>query len=103
MAHHEPVHHDFDRVALVLVQLPRLGQVHQLAVHPYAGETLAADLVKDPVTLCLAVLYDWTQDQQPRSFRKVVDLVHDLLDALALDLAAARWAVRMADSGEKQA
>ena len=38
VAHHEPIHDHLDRVALVLVQRPRLRQVHQLAVHAHAGE-----------------------------------------------------------------
>jgi hypothetical protein len=103
VAHDEAVDDDLDRVALVLVELPRLRQVHLLAVDTDAGEALAADLVEDPVALGLAVLDDGAEHEQARPLGQGVDLVDDLLDALARDLAPARGAVRMADAGEQQA
>ena len=42
------------------------------------------------------------EDEQPGPLRQAVDLVDDLLDGLALDLAAAGRAVRVADPGEEQ-
>jgi len=62
----EPVDHDVDHVALVLVERPGLGQVHQLAVDPNAGESLAPDLLVFAVSFRLAVL-----DHGPRTISRV--------------------------------
>src|SRR5664280_1968665 len=99
----ESIHHHLNRVALVLVQWPGLRQIHLLAVDADASEPSAPDLVENAVTLGLAILYDRPQDHEPRSFRQLVDLIHDLTDRLALDLATADGAMRMADAGEEQA
>ena len=101
--HDESIDHDLDGVALVLVELARLRQIHLLAVDTDAGEALAADLVEDPVALGLAILDHRAENEQPCSLGHLVDLVDDLLHALARDLTAACGAVRMADAGKQQA
>ena len=93
---------DLDRVALVLVERSRLGEVHRLAVDPDADEALATGALEDPVALGLAVLDERSEDDEAGAFRERQDLVDDLLDRLALDLVAV-GAVRMADPREQQA
>ncbi len=90
-----------DRVALVLVERRRLGQVVLLAVDADADEALLLGGLEHPVALGLAVLDERTEDQQPGPLRQGQDLVDDLLDRLALDLVAVR-AVRVADPGEQE-
>ena len=92
---------DLDRVALVLVELRRVGDVEHLAVDPDADEALAAGAVEDPVALGLAVLDERPEDEQARPLGQRQDLVDDLLDRLALDRVAVR-AVRDADPREQQ-
>ena len=92
---------DLDRVALVLVERPRVGEVHRLAVDPDADEALAPGALEDPVALGLAVLDERAEHDEPRPLRQRQDLVDDLLDRLALDLVAVR-AVRVADAREEQ-
>ena len=87
---------------LVLVEGRRLGQVVLLAVDPDADEALLAGRLEDPVALGLAVLDQRAEDEQPGAFGQGQDLVDDLLDRLALDLAAAVGAMRVADPGEQQ-
>ena len=102
MADDEAVDDDLDRVALVLVEGRRVGEVVHLAVDADADEALAAGALEDPIALGLAVLDQRPEDEQPRAFGQRQDLVDDLLDRLALDLAAARRAVRVADPREQQ-
>jgi hypothetical protein len=92
---------DLDRVALVFVELLRLGEVHELAVDPDPDEPLPAGRLEDAIALRLAVLDERTQDQQPAALGQGEDLVDDLLDRLALDLVAVR-AVGVADTGEEE-
>ena len=93
---------DLDRVALVLVELGRIGDVDHLAVDADAHEALPAGRVEDPVALGLAVLDERAEDEQARPLRQREDLVDDLLDGLALD-GVAVGAVRDADPREQQA
>ena len=92
---------DLDRVALVAVERPRVGQVHRLAVDPDPDEALPAGPLEDPVALGLAVLHERAEDDEPGPLGQGEDLVDDLLDRLALDLVAVR-AVRVADAREEQ-
>ena len=101
-ADHVAVHHDLDRVALVLVERRRVREVVLLAVHAHADEALLAGALEDAVALGLAVLDQRAQHEQPRALGHREDLVDDLADSLALDLAAALRAVRMPDPGEQQ-
>ena len=57
---------------------------------------------KIAVALGLAVLHERAEDEEARLRRQAEDLVDDLLDRLALDLAAAGRAVRVADPGEQE-
>ena len=98
----EPVDDDLDRVALVLVERRRLREVVLLAVDPDADEALLAGALEHPVALGLAILDQRAEDEEPRALRQREHLVDDLAHRLALDLAAALGAVRMADAGEQQ-
>ena len=88
-------------MALVLVELRRLGDVDHVAIDADPHEALASRALEDPVALGLAVLDQRRQDQQACPFREGEDLVHDLLDRLALDRVAVR-AMRDADPREQQ-
>ena len=101
MADDVAVDDDLDRVALVLVELGRVGDVDHLAVDPDADEALPAGAVEDAVALGLAVLDQRPQHEQPGAFRQRQHLVDDLLDRLALDRVAV-GTVRDADPGEQQ-
>ena len=101
-AHDEAVDDHLDRVALVLVEGDRVGQVHLLAVDANPHEALLAGRLEDPVPFGLAVLHEGAQDEEAGFRWKAEDLVDDLLDRLALDLASAGRAVRMADAGEEE-
>ena len=101
MADDVAVDDDLDRVALVLVELRRLGDVDHLAVDPDADEALPPGAIEDPVALGLAVLDERPEDEQARALRQRQDLVDDLLDGLALD-GVAVGAVRDADPREQQ-
>ena len=92
---------DLDRMALVLVELRRLGDVDHDAIDADPHEALASRALEDPVALGLAVLDQRRQDQQACPFREGEDLVDDLLDRLALDRVAVR-AMRDADPREQQ-
>ena len=76
---------DLDRVALVLVELRRVGDVDHLAVDADADEALPAGGLEDAVALGLAVLDERAEDEQARALGQREDLVDDLLDGLALD------------------
>ena len=89
-------------MALVLVERRRLGQVVLLAVDADADEALLAGRLEDAVALGLAVLDQRPQHEQPRALGQRQHLVDDLLHRLALDLAAAGRAVRVADAREEQ-
>ena len=92
---------DLDRVALVLVELGSVGDVHHLAIDADADEALPAGAIEDPVALGLAVLDQRAEDEEPRPFGQRQDLVDDLLDGLALDRVTV-GAVRDADAREQQ-
>ena len=102
MADDVTVDHDLDAVALVLVERRRLGDVDHLAIDPDADEALATGALEDPIALGLAVLDQRAEDEKARALGQGQDLVHDLLNALALDRVAVR-AVGMAGPGEQQA
>ncbi len=99
----EPVHHDLDRVALVLVERGRLRQVVLDAIDADTDEALLAGGLEDAITLGLAVLDEGAQDQQARALGEAEDLVDDLAHRLPLDLAAAVGAVRVPDAREQEA
>ena len=88
-------------MALVLVELGRVGDVDHLAVDPDADEALAPGAVEDPVALGLAVLDERAEDEQAGPLGQREHLVDDLLDRLALDRMAV-GAVRDADPREQQ-
>jgi len=96
------VHHHLDGVALVLVEMRRLGQIDQLAVHPRPDEALPRRRLEDPVAFGLPVVDQRPEDHQAGPLLEGEDLVHDLLDRLALDDMPV-GTVRDADPGEEQA
>ncbi len=67
VTHHEPVDHDLDRVALVLVERLNLVEVHQLPVDADADEALLPGGVEDPVAFRLSVADQRPEDQDARS------------------------------------
>jgi hypothetical protein len=101
--HDEPVDHDLDRVALVLVEGGRLGQVVLDPVDADTDEALLARSVEDAVALGLAVLDERAEDEQARPLGLGQHLVHDLAHRLPLDLAPAVRAVRVSDAREQEA
>ena len=101
MADDVAIDDDLDRVALVLVELGRVGDVDHLAIDPDPDEALAPGAVEDPVALGLAVLDERPEDEQAGALGQGQHLVDDLLDRLALD-GVAVGAVRDADAGEEQ-
>ena len=76
-AHDEPIDHDLDGVALVLVERRRVLELEELAVDADADEALLAGRLEDPVALGLAVLDERAEDEDrahrpagPRSGRR---------------------------------
>ena len=102
VADDEPIDDDLDRMALVLVEGRRVGEVVHLPVDADADEALPPGALEDPVALGLAVLDQRPEDEEARALRQREHLVDDLLDRLPLDLPAAGRAVRMADPGEEE-
>ena len=98
---------DLDRMALVLVELGRVGDVVLLTVDADAHEALPSGGVDDPIALGLAVLDQRAEHEEPRPLRQGEHLVDDLLDALALDRrgrsgnAACRCGRRAAAGGRR--
>ena len=96
-----PVDDDLDRVALVFVERRCIGDVVLLTVDPDTDEALPPRGVDDAIALGLAVLDQWSEDQQAGALGLGEDLVDDLLDALALD-GVTVGTVRHADPREEQ-
>ena len=70
VADHVAVHDDFDRMALVLVQLGRrIRDLVLLAIDTDADEALPPGAVDDPVALRLAVLDERCEHEQARALR----------------------------------
>jgi hypothetical protein len=65
-AHDEPIDDDLDRVALVLVERGRLGEVVLLAIDANADEALLPRRLEDPVALGLAVLDERAEHEEAR-------------------------------------
>jgi hypothetical protein len=100
--HDEAVDDHLDRVALVLVERGRTGEVVLLAIDAHAHEALLPCRLEDPIALGLAVLDERPEHEQAGALRHLEHLVDDLLDGLALDRMAVR-AVRDPDAREQQA
>ena len=100
---HEPVDDDLDLVLELLVEDDLLLEQPLLAVHLDAREAVGTQLVQDVAELALAVAHDRRVDREPRPRRQREDLLHDLVEALACDRAAADRAVRPADTRVEQA
>ena len=90
------------RVALVLVERRRLGQVVLLAVDADADEALLAGALEDPVALGLAVLDQRAEDEQPGALGQRQDLVDDLAGRSGARSRGRIRAVRVADAREQQ-
>ncbi len=93
-AHHQPVHHQRDVVVLAAVQLGRVAQLHQLAVHPGADEPLAEHLLEELPELPLPPPHQRRQHLDARPLGPPQHLVHDLGGALPAHRLPALRAVR---------
>ena len=103
VAHDEPVDHDLDGMALVLVQRRCLIKVHQLAIYADTHEALPAGSCEDALPFCLAVLDERPQDKDATRIGQLADAIGDLLHRHACDLTAALGTVRMTHACEQQA
>ncbi len=93
---------DLDRVALVLVERRRLGQVVLLAVDPDPHEALLAGRLEDPVALGLAVLDERPEDEQARPLRAGARTWSTICWTVWRSISWPYGAVRVADPGEQQ-
>ena len=87
----------------VAVKLGRRLQLVHLPIHPHPHEAGLARILEDAFVFALAVHHQRRQEQQPAVLGILQDAVHDLLDRLRADLAAAVGAVGHADAGIEQA
>ncbi len=99
---HEAIHDDLDGVLLLFVQLGRVVQVHESAVHPGPQEPLLDHLGHLLAVLALLARHVRRQDRESAADRQAQRPVHHLLDGLGLDRPAALRAVRFADRGVEQ-
>src|SRR5690606_14758229 len=74
-----------------------------LAIDLDAGEALALGLLEELAVFALAPANDGGHDHDPGTLGVREDMIDDLLDALALEGAAAVRAVRLADIGVEDA
>ena len=102
-AHHQPVHHQGDVVVLAAVELGRVLQLDQLAVHAGADEALAEHLLEQVAELALAAAHQRGEHLDAGPFRPAQHLVHDLGGALAAHRLVALRAVRRAHPRPEQA
>src|SRR5712692_9924793 len=87
--HREAVDYHLDAVVLVLVQLEVGADVVDLAVHPHPDIAGLSYFLEDAEVLALAVPHQWGEDHEPGAGLQRQHGVHDLLDRLLLDGAAA--------------
>ena len=93
----------FDIVLFVFVELNRLRQIVDTAVHTHAHIAGFARRVQLLDVLALAPADDWGQHLNLCSLVERHDPIDDLVHSLLLDLLAADRAVRNADTGVEQA
>ena len=103
VAHHHAVHHHLDVVLQLLVELRRLGDQVQRAVHLHPLEAAALELGELLAELALLAARDRGEQQQPRALRHGQHPVHHLADRLRLDRQAGGGRVGHADARPEQA
>ncbi len=102
-AHNDAVDDDVDVVLVFLVELRRVQDLGEFAVHLDALKTLLHQLGKLLAELALAALDEWGEQIQPRAFSQRHDAVDHLRDGLALDRQTGGRRVRDADARKQQA
>ncbi len=100
--YHQPVHHDFNGMLLVLFQGNGLVQVVDQAVHPGADKAGAPGGIEFLLVLSLSAPHGGGQHLNFTFFRQRQHLIHDLIHRLLLDLPAADGAVGNADASVKK-
>jgi hypothetical protein len=98
---HQPVHHGFDGMLLVLCQLLNVGELQDRAVDPHPRIALAAQRVQPLPVFALAVLHQRRQKQDAGAGGQGQDLLHHGLGIAPAHLAVAVDAVLVADACEK--
>jgi len=96
-AHLETVDDHLDGVLALLVEIRRVGGVHELAVHARPHEPLPDHLLEELAVLALAPLGKRREQQEAGTGREGEDAVGHLLGGLALDRDAAVGAERLPD------
>src|SRR5262245_1160027 len=103
MVNDQTIHHRFNRVELIGVQLDLFIQVPDLAVYSYPDKTRFADILKNGLMFAFAVLDQGGQDHKPAPLRLPQDGVHNLLRGLNINLPSTVMAVRYPNPGIEQA
>ena len=97
------VHDDLDGVLVLLVQLDLVAaQVHDLAIHADAAETLPRQVLEEFCVLALATQDHGRQNQGSLALTRLQDLVRHLVGGLSLDHAAALRAVGRAHTSKEK-
>ena len=101
-AHDQTVHHDFNVVLFLFVQLRRIIQLVELAVDAHAHKAALLRVFQNPGVLALARADHRREQLQPLPLRIRHHLIGHLVDGLLADLAAAFGAVRHAHARIEQ-
>src|SRR5205814_9619224 len=98
-AHDQSVNHNRDCMVHPPIELRRVSDLDELAVHDRANETLFASGIEQLTELAFAPAHEGRQDLDLAAFRPDEDGVGDLPRALPLDGPAAIRAVRGSGAG----
>ena len=104
MLHHESVHDDFNRVALLLVELRQIvgAEVVLDAIHAHAAESRLSCRFIHALAFALAIAQEWAEHEDARTVWKLEDLFHDLIQGDTADRAITLRAVRGAGTRVKE-
>ncbi len=97
-AHNQPIHHKFDGVLLLFVQLRRIIQLVHCPVDPHTNEAAFPCLFQHGGMLALACPHHRRKHLQPCALRVLEHRIHHLIHRLLLDFLTADRAVGNADS-----
>jgi len=100
LADDQAVHHCFDCVLLVAVQLNSVIQRIYFTVHASADKTRFVDFFQDCLIGTFAFAHHWRENEQAAAIRHCQDGIHNFLGGLALHGAAADRAVRNSNASE---
>ena len=98
----KPVHHHFNRVLYILIKLRGFVYVINLAVNFHPDISVLAYPVNQLLVFSLSGPYGWSDNLNAGTLGKLVDLVDNLVDGLALNGLSALWTVRFAYSCEQK-